>query len=303
MSKMKNFKLFFTAVLLSSASLSNAQVHNPNDEKLYMEVSVWMKDLEQKTTELLKTSSFLDTTQAREQLKAAEGQIAKVKNVRTRTKILSKSEIAASLRQSTVLFGTAFDCGRCSLTHVNPASGYVIDEDGIIVTNHHVLEGFINSKGNKNLAMPIQTADGKVYLVTEILATSKGTDLTIVKVDTRGDKLTPLPLGNSAVQGDEVFVMGHPTQMLFYFTDGVVARNYKSQRNRMQSDSYPEMDITADYAAGSSGGPVVDNKGNLVATVSSTRSIYYNPAEQKNLQMVVKNTKPIISLKKMISWK
>jgi serine protease Do len=290
-------------VLLLSVSFSSAQVHNPNNEKLYTEVSVWMKDLEQKTTELLKTSTFLDTTQARAQLKAAEGKIAKIKNVSPRTKVLSKRDIAAVVKESTVIFGTAFDCGRCSLTHVNPASGYVIDEEGIIVTNHHVLEGFAKTDGRKNLAMPIQTADGKVYLVTEILATNKATDLTIVMVDTRGDKLKALPLGNSAIQGDVIFVMGHPTQMLFYFTEGVVARNYMSQRNRMQVDSYPEMDITADYAAGSSGGPVVDNKGNLVATVSSTRSIYYNQTEQKNLQMVVKNTKPVISLKKMISWK
>lgn len=303
MSTMKNFKFFFTAVLLASASLSNAQVHNPNDEKLYMEVSVWMKDLEQKTTGLLKTSTFLDTTQAREQLKAAEGKVAHIKKIKQRNKVLSKTEIAAILRQSTVVFGTAYDCGRCSLTHISPASGYVIDEDGIIVTNHHVLEGFLKTEGRKNLAMPIQTADGKVYLVTEILATNKGTDLTIVKVDTRGDKLKALPLGEAAVQGDEVFVMGHPTQMLFYFTDGVVARNYMSQRSRVQNDTHPEMDITADYAAGSSGGPVVDNKSNLIGTVSATRSIYYNQAEQKNLQMVVKNTKPVISLKKMISWK
>ena len=296
-------KLFFSVLMFTSVGFSQAQVHDPKDENLYMDVSSWLKKLEQTSAELLTNSIYLDTTQAKIQLQVAEGKIAKVKKLKSSTKALEKSEIAALVRESTVLFGMAYDCGRCHLTHVNPASGYVIDEEGIIVTNHHVIESFVKTDGRKNLAMPVQTSDGKVYMVTEILASNKAADLCIVKVDTKGDKLKPLSLGDAAVQGQEIFVMGHPNQMLYYFTNGVVVRNYLSPLSRNGNTNTPEMDITADYAAGSSGGPVVDNKGNLVATVSSTRSIYYNPAEQKNLQMVVKNTKPVISLKKMISWK
>ncbi len=303
MFQMNKYKLFFSAVLCASLSFSHAQVHDPNDEKIYMDVNAWMKDLENKTGELLKKSSYLDTTQARIQLKSAEGKIAKIKKLNLSKKNLQKSELANLLKESTVLFGMAYDCGRCNLTHINPASGYVIDEEGIIVTNHHVVESFAKSSGQKNLAMPIQTSNGKVYLVTEILASHEDADLCIVKVDTKGDKLKAMPLGNAAIQGDEVFVMGHPNQMLYYFTQGVVARNYMSPRSRNQSKEMPEMEITADYSAGSSGGPVIDNKGNVIGTVSSTKSIYYNQTEQKKLQMVVKITKPVISLKKMISWK
>ena len=302
---MKTFikPILFIVSLLVISNASFAQINNAEDEKLYVDPMRWMKDLEGKTAELLKTSNYLDTLQAKLQLVSTEGKIAKIKKVVPRKTILSKFELAKLLKESTVIFGMAFDCGNCHLTHVNPASGYVIDEDGIIVTNHHVVESFAKSDGRKNLAMPVQTSNGKVYFVTEILATYKSADLCIVKVETNGDKLVPLPLGNAAIQGEEVFVMGHPNQMLYYFTDGVVARNYLSPVSRNRNVMMPEMDITADYAAGSSGGPVVDNKCNLVATVSSTRSIYYNPQDQKNLQMVVKNTKPVISLKKMISWK
>lgn len=303
MFKVNKSKLFFSALFCASLSFSHAQVHDPKDEKLYMNVNAWLKNLEDTSAELLKNSTYLDTAQAKIQLKDAEGKIARVKKLKPSTKVLEKSEIAASVKESTVIFGMAYDCGKCHLTHVNPASGYVIDEDGIIVTNYHVVESFAKTQGRKNLAMPVQTSNGKVYLVTEILASNKDTDLCIVKVDTKGDKLRALPLGNAAQQGEEIFVMGHPNQMLYYFTQGIVVRNYLQPRSRSHANSTPEMDISADYAAGSSGGPVVDNKGNLVGTVSSTRSIYYNPAEQKNLQMVVKNTKPVISLKKMISWK
>lgn len=303
MSKLFKSKLFYTVALCVCLSNLQAQVHNPNDDKLYVDVNSWIMNFEQKTEELMKNSPYLDTLKARKQLTEAEGKIATITKIKPQTKVLSSDKLAKQLKESMVLFANAYDCGNCHRTHVNPASGYIIDASGIVATNHHVVEGFCKSEKNKNLAMAVQTADGNVYFVTEIIASYEDADLCIVKIDTRGDKLKPLPLGDSAELGAEVYVMGHPNRMLFYFTKGLVARNYLNPAGRGKTSSTPEMDITADYAAGSSGGPVVDNKGNLVATVSSTRSIYYNQPEQKNLQMVVKQTKPVVSLKKMISWK
>ena len=50
------------------------------------------------------------------------------------------------------------------------------------------------------------------------------------------------------------------------------------------------MQITADFARGSSGGPVLDARGRAVGMVASTGSVHYNNdhGEQKNLQMVFK---------------
>ena len=127
--------------------------------------------------------------------------------------------------------------------------------------------------------MSVQGNDGEVYLVNEIVASNQAADLAIVKVDTKGKKLKPLALGNTAKVGEEVFVLSNPAPMINYFTTGKVARNYLSPSNKR--NRLPQTDITADYAAGSSGAPIVDRFGNLVCTVSATNSIYYNPQRTK----------------------
>ncbi|TDQ76308.1 S1 family peptidase [Sphingobacterium yanglingense] len=255
-------------------------------------------NFELKTEELLKSSKYITTEQAAKELLAVEGKKVKMPLVQPRKKVLDAAEIAALIQPSFVSFASAYDCGNCHRTHLNTASGYIISEDGLIATNHHVIEGYIDSKNGKNLAMSIQTSNGDVYLVEEIVSCFKDADLAIVRVDTKGKKLTPLPLGNTAKVGENVFVMSNPAPMINYFSTGKVARNYIESASK--SERLPQTDITADYAAGSSGAPIVDQYGNLISTVSSTRSIYYDMREQKNLQMVVKNTKPVVLLKELI---
>jgi S1-C subfamily serine protease len=59
------------------------------------------------------------------------------------------------------------------------------------------------------------------------------------------------------------------------------------------------MAITADYAKGSSGAPVLDDTGSVVGIVSATNSIYYTPP-QKNLQMVIKSCIPVDAIWKLL---
>lgn len=291
-----------STILFGSLGSIQAQDISTSKTSIYFDNFSYTKDIEAKALNLLNTSkNHLDTTRTRNQLREKVGAIAELKKVKPFKKELNRNELVNHLRKTAVVFSSLYDCGNCDRAHMNAASGYILGEDGIIATNHHVVEGFAKSANGKNLAMAVSTFDGKVYLVTEILATDQASDLCIVKVDTRGDKLTPIALGNPAQQGDPIYVMSNPNQMLYYFTNGVVARNYMTPTSqRPNSKTLPNMDITADYAAGSSGAPVVDAFGSLVGTVSSTRSIYYNPKDQKNLQMVIKQTKPVILFEKLI---
>lgn len=263
-----------------------------NDQKKTTDV------FESKTEELIKGSNLLTTEQAAKELKSAEGIKVNMPMIKRRVKALDASKLAKVIQPSFVSFATAFDCGNCHHTHLNIASGYIISADGLIVTNHHVVQGFIDSEQGKSLAMVIQTHDGEVFAVQKIVSSFKDGDLVIVKIDTRGKKLMPLPLGNTANVGDDIFVMSNPAPMINYFSSGKVARNHLAAIS--DTIKLPQTDITADYAAGSSGAPIVDRFGNLISTVSSTHSIYYDMKEQVDLQMVVKQTMPVVLLKELI---
>ncbi|QBQ40380.1 serine protease [Sphingobacterium psychroaquaticum] len=296
MKKNKLASILLVALCLASTVKSYAQTTKKWEG--FSDQQEITQSFELKTEELLKNSKFITIEQAAVDLVAVEGKKVDMSAVKLRKKALDAAEIAALIQPSFVAFATAYDCGNCHRTHLNTASGYIISEDGLIATNHHVIEGFIESKNGKNLAMSIRTHDGDVFLVSEIISAFKDADLAIVKIDTKGKKLIPLPLGNTAQVGDNVFVMSNPAPMINYFSTGKVARNYLSPVSK--TEKLPQTDITADYAAGSSGAPIVDQYGNLISTVSSTRSIYYDMKEQKNLQMVVKNTKPVVLLKELI---
>lgn len=71
---------------------------------------------------------------------------------------------------------------------------------------------------------------------------------------------------------------------------------------RSAGESVVAVAITADYARGSSGAPVLNSQGQVVAVVSSTESIYYTEDghRQMDLQMVFKTCIPSASLHKLI---
>ena len=62
------------------------------------------------------------------------------------------------------------------------------------------------------------------------------------------------------------------------------------------------MFITADFAKGSSGSPILNNRGEIIGMVAATESIYYTETqeEQKNLQMVFKNCVPSHSIRNLL---
>ena len=194
--------------------------------------------------------------------------------------------------KSVLVLGRLYNCGKCSKWHTSMASAFAIGQDGIIVTNHHVLA---EDEGEILGAMD---AEGRVFGVEKVLAANQEDDLAILKL--RDAKLMPMALAKPASVGADVWVISHPNRKLYTMTKGMVSRYHMIFKNGQKPGR--RMSITADYAKGSSGAPVFNHKGQVVGVVSATSSIYYSieNGKKENLQMVVKNCIPVESIHELI---
>ena len=131
-------------------------------------------------------------------------------------------------------------------------SGFVISEDGYIVTNNHVIEGADE--------INIEFFNGD-ELTAELVGTDPNTDIALLKVDADAP-LPVVPFGDSdsARVGDWVVAMGNPLGQGFSVSAGIV-----SARNRALSGSYDDY-IQTDAAInrGNSGGPLFNMDGEVV---------------------------------------
>ncbi len=250
---------------------------------------------------LLASDGTLNINLAQNQLKQ-RGSIVKINGIKPSKRVLKANDLYKLAKQATVITGCAYLCPKCDKVHLSESSGYVIDSKGIIVTNYHVMATYAFMKdGNKPKGFFVRLSDGKTYNVISILASSKIDDLVILQLDTKGDELAALPLAQRAEVGDQVYVLGHPKGMHYYFSQGFINNKYMEQTGEPNNRIYREMmAISADYATGSSGGPVLDIYGNVVGTVSNTNMLLHSDMNP-SVQMIVKNTVPVESLWKIIA--
>ena len=131
-------------------------------------------------------------------------------------------------------------------------SGFVISEDGYIVTNNHVIEGADE--------IEIEFFSG-ARLDAKLIGTDPKTDIALLKVESD----TPLPFvafGNSDLMrvGDWVVAMGNPLGQGFSVSAGIV-----SARNRALSGTYDDyLQTDAAINRGNSGGPLFNMDGQVV---------------------------------------
>lgn len=131
-------------------------------------------------------------------------------------------------------------------------SGFVISEDGYIVTNNHVIEGADE--------ILIEFFEG-FELPAELVGTDPNTDIALLKVEA-DEPLKFVPFGDSDISrvGDWVIAMGNPLGQGFSVSAGIV-----SARNRALSGTYDDY-IQTDAAInrGNSGGPLFNMDGEVI---------------------------------------
>jgi len=134
-------------------------------------------------------------------------------------------------------------------------SGFIINGDGEILTNYHVVRGAVQ--------LTVKLMDQKVYKA-KVLGTDTGHDLALVKIDA-DRKLPTLRLGDSdaLVVGQKVEAIGNPFGFDGTLTTGIVSA---LGRDIQTEDEKLEGMIQTDAAInpGNSGGPLLDSHGNVI---------------------------------------
>jgi serine protease Do len=170
--------------------------------------------------------------------------------------------VSALVRPSIVKIYTYSDyAGYTAKKAVGTGSGIVLNEEGYIVTNAHVLEADGYHK--------VETVDGNTY-DAKIIGRDVKTDIAVVKINTT-DKLTPAVLGDSdeSMVGETVIAIGNPANLDSTVTDGIIS----AVNRKIRSDSTGfEMDCiqtNAEISPGNSGGALVNMYGQVIGITSS----------------------------------
>lgn len=184
---------------------------------------------------------------------------------------------------SVVAIASVYKCDKCTRWHTaGTASGWVVGDRGEIVSNYHV---FDDARGTNLVATGVMTRDGHAYPVHEVVWVDRARDIAVVRVETL--HLMPLALERDEPVGRRVAVIAHPGGDLFTFTQGHVAR-YMKRAVEPGAAPVEWMCVTADYAVGSSGGPILNSRGSVVGMVARTHTIAADPHNGATTQMVVK---------------
>ena len=143
-------------------------------------------------------------------------------------------------------------------------SGFVITEDGYIVTNYHVIEDAYKGGLPVNVVMYDETA-----YEAEIIGFDEANDIALLKID--ADGLVPAQLGDSddLVVGQRVYAVGNALGTLTYtMTSGIVSaldRNIATET----TDAIKVFQIDAAINSGNSGGPVYNEAGQVIGVVDA----------------------------------
>jgi S1-C subfamily serine protease len=146
-------------------------------------------------------------------------------------------------------------------------SGSIIDEEGYVLTNNHVVEGAQQ--------VYINLADGSQY-EGRVIGTDLENDLSIVKFDPEGKDLTVIPFGSSEnlKVGQKVLAIGNPYGLERTMSTGIVSapgRPIKNESNLIIRDM---IQTDASINPGNSGGPLLNTKGEMIGITT----MIYSPS-------------------------
>jgi len=232
------------------------------DEPEYINDRAIRRAIEQQARELAEAGQTVENTAIQERVKQDFTYKATPPAEFTLTQ--HGEDLYDTVDDGVLVIARLYLCGKCDKLHANSASGFVISQDGLAITNHHVIE---NDDENTQTFVAM-TRSGKVYPIVEVLAASDKQDLALIKLGGEED-FTPLPIARTAEVGDDVHVVSHPKNRFYEYNRGHIGRFLLSPRNK----NAKRISVTSVYGGGSSGGPIFNDRGQVVAVVSEAEVV------------------------------
>ena len=136
------------------------------------------------------------------------------------------------------------------------ASAIVVRENGILLTAWHVLKDA--------RAVQVRFKNGEIYDEVQLLGVDRRRDVAAFKIAAARLPVLPITSAAQMKQGDSVVVLAHPEALPWSATMGIVSAYRMADEVPNLGEGYRILQFTAPAAPGSSGGVVVDLKGNVV---------------------------------------
>ena len=161
---------------------------------------------------------------------------------------------------STNVFGYATETA-------SAGSGFIVTEDGYIVTNYHVV------KNARNVQVTLYS--GETYKA-EIIGGEEDYDLAVLKIDAAGLQAVTLGDSDKLNVGAEVAAIGNPLgELTFSMSRGVVS--CVNRAINVDGTPFNMIQIDASINPGNSGGPLVNTYGEVIGIVSAKYTQYASP--------------------------
>ncbi|MGK5594724.1 MAG: DegQ family serine endoprotease [Parachlamydiaceae bacterium] len=154
------------------------------------------------------------------------------------------------------LFGRFFGFPRKespSNPRMGQASGFIISEDGYILTNNHVV--------NDHATVTVQLNDGREY-TAKVIGEDQTTDLALIKIDAKNLPFLKLGDSDKLKIGQWVVAIGNPLGLQASLTVGVVSAKGRSNLDIARIEDFIQTDASINQ--GNSGGPLLNLKGEVI---------------------------------------
>ncbi len=167
------------------------------------------------------------------------------------TKPKTASDIFQNVSPAVVYITTNAASGERSL-----GSGFIVDKNGTIVTNYHVVRGANEIK--------VRLKNGKSYSAETVIYYNSLWDICIFTISAKNLPTVPLGSTKTLKIGDKIYCIGNPFGFDYSLSDGMIS-------GIRYDNGIKHLQFTAPISPGNSGGPLIDSHGSVIGLVSFYR--------------------------------